>query len=117
MEADRSPTDLDAVLALDDAWNAAYHHRDPGRMMPLLAEDWMGFFPDGSVVFRADLLAGMRHNAPAALMFERHAAHVYGETAVTRGTLYADGVRVQSFLRVYARRKGEWRGVCVQVVA
>ncbi|GAA5535158.1 nuclear transport factor 2 family protein [Deinococcus aluminii] len=108
--------DLDAVLALDDAWNAAYHRRDPELMAGLLAEDWMGFFPDGQVAFKADLLEGMRHNPPLALMFERHAAHVYGKTAVTRGTLYGNGVRVQSFLRVYAKRGGKWRAVCVQVV-
>lgn len=114
--ADASPTDLDAVLALDDHWNAAYHRRDPGLMAGVLADDWMAFFPGGQVVFKTDLLEGMRHNPPAALMFERHAARVYGETAVTRGTLYANGERVQSFLRVYARRAGEWRAVSVQVV-
>lgn len=108
--------DLDAVLALDDAWNAAYHHRDPERLAALLAEDWMGFFPGGQVIFGAELLDGMRRNPPAALIFERHAARVYGKTAVTRGTLYANGRRMQSFLRVYAKRGGRWRAVCVQVV-
>ncbi|MEF2276786.1 nuclear transport factor 2 family protein [Deinococcus sp. YIM 134068] len=107
---------LDDVLRLDDAWNEAYHRRDPERMARVLADDWMAFFPDGRTVFKPDLLAGMRHNPPAALMFERHAARVYGDTAVTRGTLYANGERVQSFLRVYARRDGEWRAVSVQVV-
>lgn len=115
MQADRA-ADLDTVLALDDAWNAAYHHRDPARLGRVLADDWMAFFPDGQVVFRADLLEGMRHNPPAALMFERHAARLFGATAVTRGTLYANGRRVQSFLRVYAKREGEWRAVSVQVV-
>lgn len=113
---DPAASDLDAVLALDDAWNAAYHHQDPGRLEKLMAEDWLGFFPNGQVVLRADLLQGMQRHSPAALMFERHAAHVYGDTAVTRGTLYANGTRVQSFLRVYARQGGTWRVVCVQVV-
>ncbi|MBB5234398.1 nuclear transport factor 2 family protein [Deinococcus budaensis] len=109
-------SDLDAVLALDDAWNAAYHHRDPERMAPLIAQDWMAFFPDGRVVFRAELLEGMRRNPPAALMYERHAARVFGDAAITRGTLYANGKRMQSFLRVYARRGGGWQAVSVQVV-
>ncbi|KEF34873.1 hypothetical protein RDMS_04720 [Deinococcus sp. RL] len=107
---------LDAVLKLDDAWNAAYHRRDPAALARVLADDWVGFFPGGRAVFKAELLAGMRGNPPAALMFERHAARVYGDTAFTRGTLYANGVRVQSFFRVYARRGGEWRAVGVQVV-
>ncbi|MFC4426440.1 nuclear transport factor 2 family protein [Deinococcus navajonensis] len=112
----QTPADLDAVLALDERWNAAYHHRDPGRMAQVLAEDWMAFFPDGTVVFKADLLEGMLHNPPAALVFERHASRVFGETAITRGTLYADGERVHSFLRVYGRRQGQWQAVSVQVV-
>lgn len=116
MSADPAASDLDAVLALDDAWNAAYHHRDPERLAGLVAEDWLGFFPDGQVVFREGLLEGMRHTPPLALMFERHAVRVYGKTAITRGTLYADGTRLQSFLRVYAKRDGQWRAVCAQVV-
>ncbi|SMB88930.1 nuclear transport factor 2 family protein [Deinococcus hopiensis] len=111
-----SPEPLDEVLRLDDTWNAAYHRRDPAMMAGVVADDWMAFFPDGQAVFKADLLEGMRHNPPAALMFERHAARVFGDTAVTRGTLYANGERLQSFYRVYARREGEWRGVSVQVV-
>ncbi|WP_034386627.1 nuclear transport factor 2 family protein [Deinococcus sp. YIM 77859] len=109
-------SDLDAVLALDDAWNAAYHRRDPGALAELMAEDWLGFFPAGEVIFRAGLLEGMGRLPPQALMFERHAARVYGQTAITRGTLYANGTRVQSFLRVYAQQEGKWRVVCVQVV-
>ncbi|MFC6661067.1 hypothetical protein [Deinococcus multiflagellatus] len=41
---------------------------------------------------------------------------MYGDAAITRGTLYAGGERVQSFLRVYARREGGWQAVSVQVV-
>lgn len=116
MSADPAASDLDAVLALDDAWNAAYHHRDPEWLAELVAEDWLGFFPDGQVVRRAGLLEGMRHHPPLALMFERHAARVYDHTAITRSTLYANGTRLQSFLRVYAKRDGRWRAVCAQVV-
>lgn len=108
--------DLDTVLMLDEMWNAAYHHRDPGRMAGVLADDWMAFFPDGTVIFKDDLLDGMTRNPPATLVFERHASRVYGDTAVTRGTLYAGGERVQSFLRVFSRREGTWQAVSVQVV-
>ncbi|ACO47276.1 nuclear transport factor 2 family protein [Deinococcus deserti] len=109
-------SDLDEVLTLDDLWNAAYHLRDPQRMAGVLADDWMAFFPDGTVVFKADLLEGMMRNDPSALVFERHASRVYGDAAITRGTLYADGQRVQSFFRVFARRAGVWQAVSVQVV-
>ncbi|AWN22534.1 nuclear transport factor 2 family protein [Deinococcus irradiatisoli] len=107
---------LDAVLKLDEAWNAAYQARDPEALAPLLADDWSGFFPDGLMVGKAELLAGMLTNPPAQLAFERQAAQLYGDTAITRGGLSADGVAVQGFLRVYARRGGRWQAVAVQVV-
>ncbi len=107
---------LDAVLKLDDAWNAAYQARDPDALAAILADDWSGFFPNGLMVGKAELLSGMLSNPPARLAFERQAAQIYGDTAVTRGGLSADGVAVQGFLRVYARREGEWRAVAVQVV-
>lgn len=114
--SDASQRDLDKVLLLDDHWNAAYHHRSPDEMAKVLADDWLAFFPDGQVVFKRDALQGMARNPAAILVFERHASRVFGDTAITRGTLYADGQRIQSFLRVYARRAGEWQAVSVQVV-
>ncbi|MDV6375832.1 nuclear transport factor 2 family protein [Deinococcus arenicola] len=113
---DVSQKDLDAVLGLDERWNAAYHRRSPAEMAEVLADDWIAFFPEGQMVFKHDALAGMARNPSAALVFERHASRVFGETAMTRGTLYANGERVQGFLRVYARRQGEWKAVGVQVV-
>ena len=110
------PSDLDLILALDDRWNAAYHHRDPGRLDTVLADDWLGFYHDGTTVTKQELLTGMQTNPTTPLIFERHAARVHGDTAVTRGTLYAAGTRVQSFLRVYARRDGHWQAVSVQVI-
>lgn len=107
---------LDSLLRADEAWNAAYHWHDPERLLPLLAEDWVGFFPDGTAAFRHDLIEGLRRTPQAALMFERHGSRVYGHTGITRGTLYADGVRVQSFLRVYSWQGGQWWAVSVQVV-
>ncbi|WP_420595707.1 nuclear transport factor 2 family protein [Deinococcus sp.] len=108
--------DLQAVLALDEAWNLAYQRRDPLAMAAVVAEDWRGFFPNGLMVGKAELLKGMLTNAPALLVFERSAAQVYGDTAITRGSLTANGVPVQGFLRVYARRGGAWHAVAVQVV-
>lgn len=107
---------VDSLLKADEAWNAAYHHRDPERLRPMLADDWVGFFPDGTLAFKQDLLEGMAHNPPTALMFERHASLVFGHTGITRGTLYAGGERVQSFLRVYTWKGGQWWAVSVQVV-
>lgn len=113
---DTSQSDLDAVLRLDDRWNDAYHRRSPDEMAGVLADDWLAFFPDGQVVFKTDALEGMARNPSATLVFERHASRVFGDAAITRGTLYAGGERIQSFLRVYARQEGQWQAVSVQVV-
>lgn len=107
---------IDALLKADEAWNAAYHHRDAERLITMLADDWVGFFPDGTIAFKNDLLEGMAHNPPAQLMFERHACLVFSNTGVTRGTLYIGGERVQSFLRVYTWKGSQWWAVSVQVV-
>ena len=107
---------LDELLAADEQWNAAYHQRDPHKLAPLLAENWVGFTPDGLVVFREHILAGMAQQPPELLLFERHACRVHGQTGITRGTLYIGGQRVQSFLRVYARHEGRWESVGVQLV-
>ena len=108
--------ELHSVLSLDDAWNAAYQQRNPAIVADVLADDWRGFFPGGQMIDKAELLRGMLSNPPASLFFRRQAAQLYGDTAITRGSLSADGVAVQGFLRVYARRGGEWRAVAVQVV-
>ena len=108
---------LNAVLILDDAWNAAYQARDAYALAEILADDWTGFLPDGQVVDKRTLLTALGTYPDETLTFTRHAARLYGAVAVTRGGLSVDGAHVQDFLRVYARRGGQWKAVCVQVVA
>lgn len=111
-----APGNLDSLLKADEAWNAAYHYHDPARLAPLLADDWLGFTPDGTVVFKEHVIEGMKQQPRALLVFERHACRVCGDTGFTRGTLYVNGERIQSFLRVYTWKGGQWWGVAVQVV-
>jgi Domain of unknown function (DUF4440) len=108
---------LNAVLILDDAWNAAYEARNVHALAEVLADDWTGFLPDGQMVDKWTLLTALGTYPEEALTFERHAARLYGAVAVTRGSLSVEGVHVQSFLRVYARWGSQWKAVCVQVVA
>ena len=107
---------LNAVLILDDAWSAAYTSRDTRVLANLIADDWLGFLPDGAAVGKAALLGAIRAYPDERLVFERQAAQVCGDTAFTRGQLSANGVHAQGFLRVYARRAGHWQAVAVQVV-
>ncbi|AZI42653.1 nuclear transport factor 2 family protein [Deinococcus psychrotolerans] len=115
MDADTLPA-LAEVLALDDAWNRGYQSRDVGLLGGVLADDWLALFADGGVTTKLQLLAGVPSNPEAALSFERQTAQLYGDTAVVRGSLTANGQYVQSFLRIYARRAGRWQAVAVQVV-
>lgn len=107
---------LNAVLILDDAWNTAYISRDTRALAELIADDWLGFLPDGAAVGKAALLRAIAVYPDEVLVFERRAAQVCGDTAFTRGQLSANGVHAQGFLRVYARRAGRWQAVAVQVV-
>ena len=104
------------IEALDDAWNIGYQRKDVSLLASVLAEDWTGFLLDGRQVSRAELLAAVPTNPDAELGFIRYQTLTFGDVAVTRGSLSADGKHVQSFLRVYARRVGNWRAVSVQVV-
>lgn len=109
--------DLDALLALDDRWNAAYHHGDPGALEGVLAADWLGFLPDGTRLGRADLIKHFPVSPAPTLMIERHAARIHGDAAVTRLTLYEGPARLQSVLRVYSRVDGHWQAVSAQIVS
>lgn len=108
--------DLDALLALDDRWNAAYHHGDPGALEGVLAADWLGFLPDGTSISRADLITHFPVSPVPTLMIERHAARIHGHTGITRLTLYEGPNRIQSVLRVYNHADGHWQAISAQVV-
>ncbi len=107
---------LNTVLILDDAWNAAYTSRDTQALAEVIADDWLGFLPDGAAVGKTALLRAIAAYPDEVLVFERQAAQVCGDTAFTRGQLSTDGVHAQGFLRVYAHRAGRWQAVAVQVV-
>ncbi|TSA88117.1 nuclear transport factor 2 family protein [Deinococcus detaillensis] len=107
---------INAVLILDDAWNAAYQNRDAQALNDLIADDWSGFLPDGQVISKAVLQRAITTYPEDVLVFRRQVAQLYGDTAITRGELSANGVHAQSHLRVYARRAGKWQAVAVQVV-
>lgn len=107
---------LNSVLMLDDAWNAAYRSRDARVLDGLIADDWLGFLPGGQMIGKTVLQRAITAYPEDVLVFERRAAQLYGDTAIVRGELSANGVYSQGFLRVYARRAGKWQAVAVQVV-
>lgn len=107
---------LDELLLTDEAWNAAVHARDPLLLSPLLSDAWVGFLPDGQVVFKTQMLKNLAQQPPALLLFERQACRVHHHTGITRGVLYVGGQAVQGYMRVYAWGQGRWQAVSVQLV-
>lgn len=110
------PQLLDELFATDEAWNAAVHARDPYKLAPLLSDGWVGFLPDGRVVFKTQMLKNLAQQPDALLLFERQACRVHHQTGITRGVLYVAGRPVQGYMRVFARVEGRWQAVSVQLV-
>lgn len=112
--------DRAAVLELNERWNEAYRRRDTAALETVFAHDWVGLVPDGATAIpREEMLRRAVTNPPATLIFEGEETRLFGDTAVTTGHLTietADGTRRQRYLRVYAKREGQWRAVVAQVI-
>ena len=108
------------VTDLDRAWNDAYLYRERERLRDVLAEDWVGIFPNGETLTRERLIAvAAPPDAEVKQTFSDFSLHLFGDTAVTTGRVEveADDETVrQRFMRVYAKRYGRWWAVAVQVV-
>lgn len=113
-------TDKEAVTALDQAWNDAYHTRQRERLRDVLAEDWLGVLSSGEPLTRQQLIgAGAPAGAEVEQTFSEFLVHLFGDTAVTRGRVdvrVGDEYVRQRFMRVYAKREKRWWAVAVQVV-
>jgi ketosteroid isomerase-like protein len=112
--------DRGVVTQLDNLWNEGYQRNDISILSNVLADDWVAFTPDNQVVTKGQLLEAVPNNPEARLEFDEFGIHIFGDTAITKGCLTAnqtDGqVRQQRFMRVYAKRNGEWKAVAAQVI-
>ena len=113
-----SPVDDEAeVRRLDSAWNDAYLHNDRSPLADILAEDFAAIAPfHGEPVTKAMLMVTPPPAISAA--FSEQAVLVFGDTAISRGRLrleLTDRKVDQRFLRVFAKRHGQWRAVSVAV--
>lgn len=108
--------EMDIILEIDDLWTSAYQYRNPAELESILAPDWMGFSPVGYVLSRQEFIDGMSDIPRAEYAVKLEAWSLLGSTGMTRGTMFADGHRVQSFMRVYSKRNGQWKAVSLQVL-
>lgn len=112
--------DLEQVTELDEAWNRAYVERDPQALDRLLAADWVGLTPGHDVITKEVLLEGQRQtSAEAVITFTRGETRVFGDAALTTGSIAVSAPNVavaQRFTRVWSKRNGRWQAVAVQSV-
>ena len=112
--------DLEQVTELDEAWNRAYVERDPQALDRLLAADWVGLTPGHDVITKEVLLEGQRQtSAEAVITFTRGETRVFGDAALTTGSIAVSAPNVavaQRFTRVWSKRNGRWQAVAVQIV-
>jgi len=105
------------ILRLDEAWNEAYRRHDRSPLAAILADDFAALIPSGDLVTRAGLMVDPPGRAKS-VTFTEQSVLVFGDTGISRGRLQLelDDRRVdQRFLRVFAKRGGEWRAVSVSV--
>ena len=107
---------------LETHWQEALTRRDVAMLDRLMAEDYVLTTVSGEVVNKARVLAEVKSsNATAEVHNTDVAVRVYGDAAVVTGLVLISGrfnnqdVRTQSrYMKVYVKRKGQWRVVAAQ---
>ena len=113
-------SDLDALLALNDAYIRSVQNSDLRRFGEILADDFLCSNPDGSLVDKAGFLAHTaRPVMVRGLAAEDVKVRVLGDIAIIHArTSYttAEGERRNGrYTDVWARRDGRWLAVSAHV--
>jgi ketosteroid isomerase-like protein len=105
---------------LEAEWRTALMRNDVATINRLLADDYLGINPDGTLETKADVLAQRRAGTLKVLNIDpiNLKVRIYGDTAVVTSQVELqghDGDRDISgrynYTRVYSRRSGEWKVV------
>jgi ketosteroid isomerase-like protein len=105
---------------LETQWRAALMQNDVATINRLLADDYLGINPNGTLETKADALALRRSGMMKISSMDpiNMKVRVYGDTAVVTSRVTVaghDGERDISgtyhYTRVYSRRSGEWKVV------
>jgi hypothetical protein len=102
------------LMETEDKWLEAGIRGDAGTAALLLAEDYQGMTPTGSVEDKSQFVASVRAGALRADSYHQDERYVriLGETAVSTGRLslkQQDGFTQTRYTRVYVRRQGHWQ--------
>ena len=106
------------VENLESQWRTAVIQNDVATVNRLLADDYLGINPDGTLETKADALAQQRSGTMkiASIDPDNVKVRVYGDTAVVTSRVDVvghDGDRDISgryhYTHVYSRRSGDWK--------
>jgi ketosteroid isomerase-like protein len=105
---------------LESQWLKAVVQNDVATVNRLLADDYLGINPDGTLETKADALAQQRSGTLKITSIdpENVKVRVYGDTAVVTSKVQVEGRNgdrdvsgLYHYTRVYSRRSGEWKVV------
>lgn len=108
------------IESLEAEWRGALVRNDDSTLNRLLADDYLGVNPDGTLETKADALALRRSGALKITRIDPDniKIHVYGDTAVVSSLVDVDGQEGERdisgryhYTRVYRRRAGLWKVV------
>ena len=105
---------------LEAQWRTALVQNDVGTVSNLLADDYLGINPNGTLETKADALAAQRSGTVkiSSIEPENQKVRVYGDTAVVTSKVQVEGHEgdrdisgLYHYTRVYSRRDGQWKVV------
>lgn len=106
------------IEGLEARWRAALLQNDVATMGGLLADDYLGINPNGTLETKADALASHRLGQVkiSSIDTESVKVHVYGETAVVTSRVDLRGQNADRdisglyhYTRVYSHRGNDWK--------
>lgn len=121
-KADRNTGVEQELRELEARWQEALTRRDVAMLDRLMAEDYVLTTISGQVVNKTRVLAEVKSsNATAEVRNTDVVVRVYGDAAVVTGLVLISGrfnnqdVSTESrYMKVYVKRKGQWRVVAAQ---
>ncbi len=106
------------IEGLESQWRDGLLHNDVATVGRLLADDYLGINPDGTLETKADAIALRRSGAIRITSIdpENVKVHVYGDTAVVTSQVSVQGHEGERdisghyhYTRVYSHKSGEWK--------
>jgi ketosteroid isomerase-like protein len=120
---EQPPQEVDRILTLESAWNAAEQQKDAAALQMLLAQELAYVDYDGRLMDKTEYLAQVTMPSlhPERIVDESRSVRIFGVTAVVTGVFRESGVKNGKpyaararFTDTWVRRGGSWLCVASQ---